>query len=188
MGLGSSRANRVPERIKEILAELVGQLKDPRIGFVTITDVRTTADFGHATAYYTVLPMDHTRSGSRSGAARAYPPTSSAGIQERTDDVVLDDGDTEVRAHTAEGLVSATPLLRRELGHRMRLRQVPTLEFVHDPVPERGRRIEALIEEARKNFADPGSAKHTADLPPEDFADPGSAKHAADRLPRTRDS
>jgi ribosome-binding factor A len=63
MGLGSSRANRVPERIKEILAELVGQLKDPRIGFVTITDVRTTADFGHATAYYTVLPMDHTRSG-----------------------------------------------------------------------------------------------------------------------------
>jgi hypothetical protein len=70
----------------------------------------------------------------------------------------------------------------------MRLRQVPTLEFVHDPVPERGRRIEALIEEARKNFADPGSAKHTADLPPEDFADPGSAKHAADRLRRTRDS
>jgi hypothetical protein len=89
----------------------------------------------------------------------------------------------------------------------MRLRQVPTLEFVHDPVPERGRRIEALIEEARKNFADPGSAKHaadrlrrtedfadpgsakhTADLPPEDLADPGSAKHAADRLRRTRDS
>jgi ribosome-binding factor A len=115
--VASPRANRVPERIKEILAEVVGRLKDPRIGFVTITDVRTTADFGHATAYYTVLP------------------TGSSG--------------DDARERTAEGLASATPLLRRELGSRLRLRQVPTLEFVHDPLPEHGRRIEALIEEAR---------------------------------------
>jgi ribosome-binding factor A len=119
--VGSPRANRVPERIKEILAEVVGRLKDPRIGFVTITDVRTTSDFGHATAYYTVLPMES------SGA--------------------------DARDRTAEGLASATPLLRRELGSRMRLRQVPTLKFVHDPLPDHGRRIEALIEEARATSA-----------------------------------
>jgi ribosome-binding factor A len=130
--VGSPRANRVPERIKEILAELVGRLKDPRIGFVTITDVRTTADFGHATAYYTVLPMD--RAGSEDPSAT--------------------DADEQARDRTAEGLASATPLLRRELGSRLRLRQVPTLEFVHDPLPEHGRRIEALIEEAR---GDPGA-------------------------------
>jgi ribosome-binding factor A len=163
----SSRANRVPERIKEILAELVGQLKDPRIGFVTITDVRTTADFGHATAYYTVLPTDRDRSGpDAANHAQGQPPRSFPATPERSQDAVLDDDDTEVRERTAEGLVSATPLLRRELGHRLRLRQVPTLEFVHDPVPERGRRIEALIEEARRSSAD--SAKHAADLRPED--------------------
>jgi ribosome-binding factor A len=130
--VGSPRANRVPERIKEILAELVGRLKDPRIGFVTITDVRTTADFGHATAYYTVLP------------------TGRAGMQDPSGT----DADAEARDRTAEGLASATPLLRRELGGRLRLRHVPTLEFVHDPLPEHGRRIEALIEEAR---GDPGT-------------------------------
>lgn len=123
--MGSPRANRVPERIKEILAGLITTAKDPRIGFVTVTDVRTTADFSHATVYYTVL-------GSRSDAA-------------------LDDADAQASAEgrTAEGLTSATPMLRRELARRLRLRQVPTLEFVHDPVPEHGRRIEALIDEAR---------------------------------------
>jgi ribosome-binding factor A len=129
--MGSPRANRVPERIKEILAELVVELKDPRIGFVTITDVRTTTDFGHATVYYTVL-------GTRS-----------------EEEAVLDGQETEAhsyeRARTAEGLASATSLLRRELGGRLRLRQVPTLEFVHDPVPEQGRRIEELIEQARRD-------------------------------------
>jgi ribosome-binding factor A len=122
--VSSPRANRVPERIKEILAELVGRLKDPRIGFVTITDVRTSNDFGHATAYYTALG-----------------PSNAASL-----------GDEDVRRaqeRTAEGFVSATPMLRRELGKRLRLRQVPTLEFVHDPLPEHGRRIDALIEEAR---------------------------------------
>ncbi|HSK97226.1 MAG TPA: 30S ribosome-binding factor RbfA [Euzebyales bacterium] len=119
--MGSPRANRVPERIKEILAELVSGLKDPRIGFVTITDVRTTPDLGHATVYYTVL-------GQASGEG----------------------SDEAAQARTAEGLASAQPLLRRQLGARLHVRQVPTLEFVHDPVPERGRRIEALIEQARR--------------------------------------
>lgn len=117
--VGSPRANRVPERIKEILAELVGQLKDPRIGFVTVTDVRTTPDFGHATVFYTVLGV-------------------ASGDDEQTG-----------RDRTAEGLASALPLLRRELGARLRLRHVPTLEFVHDPIPDHGRRIDELIEQAR---------------------------------------
>jgi ribosome-binding factor A len=58
---GSSRhdspaARRLGERIKEIMGTLVPKLKDPRIGFVTITDVRMTADNERATIYYTVLP------------------------------------------------------------------------------------------------------------------------------------
>jgi ribosome-binding factor A len=147
--VGSPRANRVPERIKEILAELVRTLKDPRVGFVTITDVRATADFGKATVYYTVL-------GSQSDVPApdrtpAHPARSSAEPSDRSVDAVIDDGDVQAAAQerTAEGLASATPMLRRELGRRLRLRQVPVLEFVHDPVPARGRRIEALLDEAR---------------------------------------
>lgn len=140
--MGSPRANRVPERIKEILAELITTAKDPRIGFVTVTDVRTTADFSRATVFYTVL-------GSRSDVSA--PGRSPADTSDRSVDAVIDDADVQTSAQerTAEGLESATPMLRRELGRRLRLRQVPTLEFVHDPVPEHGRRIEALIDEAR---------------------------------------
>jgi ribosome-binding factor A len=123
----NERMRRVNDAVKEVLGRALLGLKDPRIGFVTITDVRTTADFGHATAYYTVLPT------SRPGS----------------EDPVATDPDAEARQRTAEGLASATPLLRRELGGRLRLRQVPTLKFVHDPLPEHGRRIEALIDEAR---------------------------------------
>jgi ribosome-binding factor A len=124
--MSSPRANRVPERIKEILAELIGKLKDPRIGFVTVTAVRTSTDFAAATVYDTVLRSQ------------------SAGEAELGDDEAA-------RDLTAAGLESATPMLRRELGRRLRLRQVPTLQFVHDPLPEHGRRIEALLEETRKN-------------------------------------
>jgi ribosome-binding factor A len=132
--VSSPRANRVPERIKEILAEAVRTLKDPRVGFVTITDVRTTPDFGKATVFWTVL-----------GSPEDVPG------RDDTDDAVVDAPEAEqaARQRTAEGLASATPVLRRELGRRMRLRQVPVLEFVHDPVPAHGRRIEALLDEAR---------------------------------------
>lgn len=132
--MSAPKARRMPERIKEQLAELMPTLKDPRIGFVTITDVRTSADVSHATVYYTVLA-----------------PGPHAGATDRSDEAVVGDDEAQRRAreHTAEGLASATPLLRRELGRRLRVRQVPTLDFVHDPVPEQGRRIEQLIREAR---------------------------------------
>lgn len=146
--MSSPRANRVPERIKEILAELVPTLKDPRIGFVTITDVRTTPDFSKATVFYTVLGVG----GDSSAPDRspAHPPRSSAEPSPPTSDTGgEDDGQAAVEARTAEGLASALPVLRRELGGRMKLRNVPTLEFVVDPVPAQGRRIEELLNEAR---------------------------------------
>ena len=65
--MGSSRANRVPERIKEILAELVSQLKDPRIGFVTVTGVETSPDLRHATVYVSVLGSERKRRASLAG-------------------------------------------------------------------------------------------------------------------------
>jgi ribosome-binding factor A len=50
------RARRLADRIQVIVAEtLERKLKDPRLGFVTITDVRVTGDLQQATVFYTVL-------------------------------------------------------------------------------------------------------------------------------------
>ena len=46
---------RVNEAVREVLSESVGELKDPRIGFVTVTGVETSRDLRHATVYVSVL-------------------------------------------------------------------------------------------------------------------------------------
>jgi ribosome-binding factor A len=51
----SSRMRRVDGVLKEVLSEAIQTLKDPRIGFVTVTGVRTTADLKEATVYVSVL-------------------------------------------------------------------------------------------------------------------------------------
>lgn len=50
------RARKIADRIREITTEaLRTEVKDPRLGFVTITDVRVTGDLQHASIFYTVL-------------------------------------------------------------------------------------------------------------------------------------
>lgn len=109
----SERLRRIDEQIREIVASRLLDLKDPRIGFVTVTDVRTTPDLAHADVYYTQL-------------------------------------DAEDAQRTAEGLASAAPLLRRELGAKMRVKRIPDLHFTHDPAPGQGRRIEELLRETAR--------------------------------------
>jgi ribosome-binding factor A len=51
-----ARAMKVADRIKTVTAEGLGQvIKDPDLGFVTITDVRVTNDLQHASIFYTVF-------------------------------------------------------------------------------------------------------------------------------------
>ena len=51
-----ARVRKVQDRIQETVASLLGRrIKDPRLGFVTITDVRVTGDLQHASIFYTVL-------------------------------------------------------------------------------------------------------------------------------------
>jgi len=52
----SNRALKVADRIKELIATTIEtRVKDPRLGFVTITDVRVTGDLQQASVFYTVL-------------------------------------------------------------------------------------------------------------------------------------
>ena len=46
---------RVDEALREVLSEAIQTLKDPRIGFVTVTGVKTTADLKESTVYVSVL-------------------------------------------------------------------------------------------------------------------------------------
>jgi len=57
--VGSShRSQKVADRIKVVVAGLLeGKIKDPRLGFVTVTDARVTGDLQHASIFYTVSAM-----------------------------------------------------------------------------------------------------------------------------------
>lgn len=60
-----ARARKLADRIKEIVAaRLQRGLRDPRLGFVTITDVQMTGDLQHATVFYTVYGTDEERADS----------------------------------------------------------------------------------------------------------------------------
>jgi ribosome-binding factor A len=57
-----ARAARMADRIKEIVARRLEKgIRDPRLGFVTITDVRVTGDLQHASIFYTVYGSEQER-------------------------------------------------------------------------------------------------------------------------------
>jgi len=57
--MSNPRVRKIADRIQVIVAEMLERrIKDPRLGFVTITDVRVTGDSQQATIYYTVLGPD----------------------------------------------------------------------------------------------------------------------------------
>lgn len=68
----SPRVRRMSERIHQLVAQLLdARVKDPRLGFITITDVRVTGDLQHATVFYTVLGEESDRAGTAAALASA---------------------------------------------------------------------------------------------------------------------
>ena len=63
---------RVDEAVKEVLSEGIGDLKDPRIGFVTVTGVRTAPDLRQARVFVSVLGSERKREQSLAGLAAAH--------------------------------------------------------------------------------------------------------------------
>ncbi len=68
----AARARRLADRIREIAAATIEmRVKDPRLGFVTVTDARLTADLRDATVYYTVYGDEQARLDSAAALASA---------------------------------------------------------------------------------------------------------------------
>ena len=68
----SERMRRVNESVRHVLSEAVGELKDPRIGFVTVTGVETAADLRHARVFVSVLGSQRERDRTLAGLAAAH--------------------------------------------------------------------------------------------------------------------
>jgi ribosome-binding factor A len=109
---------RVDEAIRQVIGDVVAKgMKDPRVGFVTVTDVRTSPDLSHARVYVSVL-------GER---GRASEP--------------------EQREASLEGLRSAHGILQGRVAAELRLKRTPTLEFSYDDTTDRAMRVEQILDE-----------------------------------------
>lgn len=70
--MSASRMRRVDEAVRAVLSDAITQeLKDPRVGFVTVTAVKTSPDLRHARVYVSVLGDDAVRADSLAGLASA---------------------------------------------------------------------------------------------------------------------
>jgi ribosome-binding factor A len=68
----TDRMRRVNEALKEVLSEGIGELKDPRIGFVTVTGVEASRDLRHAKVYVSVLGSESKRTATLAGLESAH--------------------------------------------------------------------------------------------------------------------
>ena len=66
------RMRRVNESVRQVLSETVGQLKDPRIGFVTVTGVETSPDLRQARVFVSVLGSERKRTQTIEGLQAAH--------------------------------------------------------------------------------------------------------------------
>jgi ribosome-binding factor A len=116
--MSSGRIRRVDEAIRQVLGDAVtGELKDPRVGFVTVTDVRTSADLRHARVYVSVL-----------GEGGGPSP-----LQERQ--------------ATLDGLRSAHGYLQGRVASELGLKRTPALQFAYDDTTDRALRVDELLSE-----------------------------------------
>lgn len=71
--MSGSRMRRVDEAVRAVLSDVITQeIKDPRVGFVTVTAVKTSPDLRHARVYVSVLGDEATRADSLAGLDSAH--------------------------------------------------------------------------------------------------------------------
>jgi ribosome-binding factor A len=74
----TTRMRRVNESVRQVLSEQVGRLKDPRIGFVTVTAVETSPDLRQARVFVSVLGGERKRAQTLAGLDAAHSVLQSA--------------------------------------------------------------------------------------------------------------
>jgi len=132
MQFENPRSQRVADQIQRELAVLLQrEVKDPRIGMVTITAVSVNRELDHANVYFTVL----------SPASGDHIANTEEALHESTAQL----------QQTQHGLQKAAGFLRRELSHRLKLRVTPSLHFVYDKSMMEGNRLAALIDQANQD-------------------------------------
>jgi ribosome-binding factor A len=71
--MGAARMRRVDEAVREVLSDAIAKnLQDPRIGFVTVTGVKTSPDLRHARVYVSILGDEQTRAETLEGLRSAH--------------------------------------------------------------------------------------------------------------------
>ena len=71
--MGAGRMRRVDEAVRHVLGEaLTHDVKDPRVGFVTVTAVKTSPDLRHARVYVSILGDEQVRADSLTGLRSAH--------------------------------------------------------------------------------------------------------------------
>ena len=108
--MGQLRMEKVQELMKQEISKIILQeLKDPRIGFVTVTQVEVSRDLSLAKVYISIMGSEEQIEGSW------------------------------------KGLQSSLGFIRREVGHRIRLRITPELRFVLDKSLDYSDHIQKLL-------------------------------------------
>lgn len=117
--MGQLRMERVQELMKQELSKIILQdLKDPRIGFVTVTAVDVSSDLRNAKVYVSLM------------------------------------GSEQQIADSWRGLQSSRGFLRREIGHRVRLRYTPELTLELDKSVDYSVHIQELLQQIKKDEED----------------------------------
>jgi ribosome-binding factor A len=71
--MGDGRMRRVDEAVREVLSDAIARdLQDPRVGFVTVTAVKTSPDLRHARVYVSVLGDEKARAETLDGLSSAH--------------------------------------------------------------------------------------------------------------------
>src|ERR671914_1743066 len=71
--MSAERMRRVDEAVREVLSDAITQeVKDPRVGFVTVTAVKTSPDLRHARVYVSVLGGEDERRATLAGLGSAH--------------------------------------------------------------------------------------------------------------------
>jgi len=105
------RSERVKKLLHQKICKILPEIKDPGLGFVTITDVEVSDDLSESKIFFSVL------------------------------------GSKKEKEDTTNILLKAVGFVRQRLGEGLKLRNVPTINFIYDDSFERANKVFSLLDE-----------------------------------------